>query len=408
MVAKINADTSGGLKITSDTSGTLEIQSAGTTKFTVNSAGVDIPAIGTIDGLTSINGGQVGGRRNIFYNGEMKVAQRSTSETGLGAAAGYFTLDRWQTLIGSAATAGRYTMAQVADGPAGFANCMKFTTTTADTSIAAGERLALVQKIEGQDLQQLKKGTASAEQVTVSFYVKGNAAALYVCEIYDNDNARTITQSFAVTTAWNRIELTFAADTSDPLDDDTANSFSLQIWLHAGATYTGGTFAVNTWNDVVTANRAAVDGLTSIYDSTDRTFFLTGVQMELGATATAFEHRTYGEELTLCRRYCERYTAPTSTGFRIPILGTYNTTTQIYAVHRPRTSFRTTPSLSYSTLSDFDIEPFDAAPTAITITTSSSDFVVFVVTDPSARTVGFCGALTLDQSGGFIQFDAEL
>ena len=130
--------------------------------------------------------------------------------------------------------------------------------------------------------------------------------------------------------------------------------------------------------------------------------------MELGATATAFESRSYGEELTLCRRYCERYTAPTSTGFRIPILGIYNSTTQLYVVHRPRTSFRTTPSLSYSTLSDFDIEPFDVAPTAITIGTSSSDFVVFIVTDPSARTVGFCGAITLDQSGGFIQFDAEL
>ena len=72
-------------------------------------------------------------------------------------------------------------MAQVADGPAGFANCLKLTTTTADTSIAAGEALLLQTRFEGQDLQQLKKGTASAEQVTVSFYVKGNAAALYVC-----------------------------------------------------------------------------------------------------------------------------------------------------------------------------------------------------------------------------------
>ena len=130
--------------------------------------------------------------------------------------------------------------------------------------------------------------------------------------------------------------------------------------------------------------------------------------MELGATATAFEHRTYGEELTLCRRYCERYTAPTSAGLRIPIVGTYNTTTQIVVVHRPRTSFRTTPSLSYSALSDFDIEPFDVAPTAIAITTSGSDFAAINVTDPTARTRGFCGMLTLDQSGGFIQFDAEL
>ena len=85
-------------------------------------------------------------------------------------------------------------MAQVADGPAGFANCLKLTTTTADTSIAAGERLTLHQVFEGQDLQQLKKGTASgAEQVTVSFYVKGNAAAtIQYVSLYDGDNGRHI------------------------------------------------------------------------------------------------------------------------------------------------------------------------------------------------------------------------
>jgi hypothetical protein len=254
--------------------------------------------------LTSINSGQIGGRRNIVINGEMKVAQRSTSVTGLGAAAGYFTLDRFS--IATAASAGRFTMAQVADGPAGFANCLKITTTTADTSIAAGEYLILGQPIEGQDLQQLKKGTASAKQVTVSFYVKGNAAALYVCELFDVDNSRSITQSFAVTTAWNRIELTFAADTSDPLDDDNAASLVLNFWLHGGATYTGGTFAVNTWNDQTAANRYAVADRTSIFDATSRTFFITGVQMELGSTATEFEHRSFGEELSLCKRYFEK------------------------------------------------------------------------------------------------------
>ena len=341
MVAKINADTSGGLKITSDTSGTLEIQSAGTTKFTVNSAGVDIPAIGTINGLTSINGGQVGGRRNIFYNGEMKVAQRSTSETGLGAADGYFTIDRCNMNVG-AASAGRFTMAQIADGPAGFANCMKLTTTTADTSIAAGEYLLFKQSFEGQDVQQLKKGTASAEQVTVSFYVKGNAAALYVCEVSDNDNSRTIQQSFAVTTSWNRIELTFAADTSDPLDDDNGSSLSLNIWLHAGSDYTSGTFAVNTWADNVTANRAAVDGFTSIYDSTDRTFFLTGVQMEIGSTATDFESRSYGEELALCQRYYYKNKADTTNSTFGS--GFIDTTTIAYSVLSFPVSMRDAPS----------------------------------------------------------------
>jgi hypothetical protein len=83
-----------------------------------------------ITNLTSINGGQLGGRRNIVINGAMKVAQRSTSVAGLGAGSGYFTLDRYNMSI-VAASAGRYTMAQVADGPAGFANCLKLTTTTA-------------------------------------------------------------------------------------------------------------------------------------------------------------------------------------------------------------------------------------------------------------------------------------
>jgi len=254
-----------------------------------------------ITNLPSINSGQLGGRRNIVYNGEMKVAQRSTSVTGLGATSGYFTLDRWFMFL--QATAGRLTMAQVADGPAGFANCMKLTTTTADTSIAAGERLQLLQVFEGQDLQQLKKGTSSAEAVTVSFYVKANAAALYVCELLDSDGSRMNTQSFAVTTDWNRIELTFVGDTASAIVDDNTASLYLSIWLHGGSTFTGGTFASNTWAASTEANRYAVANRTSIFDATSRTFFITGVQMELGSTATAFESRSFGEEYDLCKRY---------------------------------------------------------------------------------------------------------
>jgi hypothetical protein len=243
-------------------------------------------------------------------------------------------------------TAGRFTMAQVADGPAGFANSLKLTTTTADTSIAAGEYLILQQKLEGQDLQQLKKGTASSEQVTVSFYVKGNANAIYVCELFDSDNGRHITQSFAVTTSWNRIELTFAADTSDPLNDDNALSLYVTFWLHAGATYTGGTFASNTWADNTNANRAAVDDFTSILDATDRTFFITGVQMEIGATATEFESRTYGEELTLCQRYTWKYGGNISDEY-LANVGFYSDGNSIIFGHiRHPVIMRATPSLT--------------------------------------------------------------
>ena len=246
---------------------------------------------------------QIGGRRNIVINGAMNVAQRSTSETGKGDANGFFTCDRWRIHVGSTATAGRFTMSQATDVHDGFANALKLDCTTADTSIAAGEQLQLQQRFEGQDLQQLKKGTSDAEKVTVSFYVKGNASATYVCELEDIDNSRNNTQAFSVTTDWTRVILTFDGDTTGALDDDVNRSFNVNFWLHGGSTYSSGTFASNTWASRTDANRYA-GSRTSFFDSTDRTFFITGVQMEIGSQATPFEHRSFGEELRLCQRYC--------------------------------------------------------------------------------------------------------
>ena len=212
--------------------------------------------------------------RNMIINGAMNVAQRSTSVTGLGAnGANYSTVDRFYTYANG--TAGRFTMTQTADGPVGFANCLKLDCTTADTSIASGEQLLLAQIIEGQNLQRIKKGTASAEQVTISFYVKGNASATYMCALVDNDNNRMSTKQFAVTTAWNRIEINVPADTTGALDDDNAGSFNLNFYLHGGSDITGGTYTASTWGASTDANRAV--GISSFFDATSRTFFLTGV-----------------------------------------------------------------------------------------------------------------------------------
>ena len=249
-------------------------------------------------GEVSTNG-QVSGRRNIVINGAMNVAQRSASATGVGSASGYFTLDRMQIL--AAATAGRATMTQTADGPSGFANCLKLDCTTADTSIAAGENLIITHRIEGQDLQQIKKGTSDAEKVTISFYVKGNASATYMLEVKDSDNTRLNHNQFAVTTDWTRIEITLNADTTGAFTDDNGLSLELTFWLHGGSTYTSGTYTANTWAGQTNANRLV--GISSFFDSTDRTFFLTGLQMEVGSQATPFEHRSLGEELALCQRY---------------------------------------------------------------------------------------------------------
>jgi len=170
---------------------------------------------------------QIGGRRNIVINGAMQVAQRGTSSSGLGASGGYFTMDRM--LLDFSGTAGRLTMSQSTDAPNGFANSLKLDCTTADTSIAAAETGFIQYRIEGQDLQQFKKGTSDAEKMTVSFYVKGNGNATYICELYDGDNARQISKTFAVTSSWNRVVLTYDGDTTGAFDDDNALSLYIII-----------------------------------------------------------------------------------------------------------------------------------------------------------------------------------
>ena len=237
------------------------------------------------------------GQRNIIINGNMQVAQRSTSVAV--TASGFHTCDRWGIALSSN---GRFTMSQASiTDLEGFGKALKLDCTTADTSIASSEILLLYQKFEGQFVQKMQKGFSSAKPVTVSFYVKGNASATYVAELLDQDNSsRHINKTFSVTTSWSRVSLTFPGDTTGKLDSDNASSLRLNIWLHGGSDYTGGTLQTS-WGSIVGANRAA--GISSFFDSTDREFFITGVQMELGEVATPFEHETFGDNLARCQRY---------------------------------------------------------------------------------------------------------
>ena len=356
-------------------------------------------------GEVSTNG-QVSGRRNIIINGAMKVAQRSTSVTGIGGSNGYFTVDRFY--IGKGDTAGRLTMTQTADGPSGFANCIKLDCTTADTSVAAGELLWLEQKIEGQDLQQFKKGTSDAEQYSVSFYVKGNANATYALALHDTDNSRHIVKLFSVTTAWTRITMTFPADTTGAFNDDNAHSLSVRIWLHAGSTYTSGTLQSSAWAGLTAANRAA--GITSFFDSTDRTFFLTGLQLEVGSVATPFEHRSYGEELALCKRYYERSGMGSS--------AQANSSTEFWVGINFQEEKRTAPTMTIIT-TDAALRIFefgvgnrnsDSTPSISATYAATKSFLARIgaFSDISGGDVGMSAGLVSDTTADIFQFDAEL
>ena len=285
---------------------------------------------------------QIGGRRNIIVNSQMAIAQRGTSFTPTTSQT--YTLDRFQ-IFPQGSTAGRATITQDSSAPNGFANSLKIDVTTADTSIAANETYILGYQAEGQDVQMFKKGTSEAEEYTVSFYVKGNASATYVLELFDMDNTRQISKTFNVTTDWTRVILTYPADTTGSFDDDNASSLALFFFLHAGSTYTSGTINSSAWAATNNANRVG-SGTTSIFDSTDRTFFITGLQVEVGSVATPFEMRSFGEELALCQRYYfgSSYgdTTPGTTG----PFGTAHSTNEANVGFEFPTTMRATPTVT--------------------------------------------------------------
>mgnify|MGYP001170511443 CR=1 FL=1 len=247
--------------------------------------------------------GQIGGRKNIIINGAMQVAQRGTSFTSVAGSA--YHLDRFRTGMGD--TSARFTVTQATAGLNGFAKSFKYDCTTAEASLSnADARLFISQRIEGQNLQQLKKGTSDAEKITISFYVKSTKTGTYILEVVDHDSSRHISKSYTISSSgtWEQKILTFDADTTGALTNDNTTSIQLNWWLIAGTNHSSGTLQT-TWSGYAGASdyQNSAVGNVNLGDNTSNTWEITGIQMEVGSQATPFEHRSFGEELALCSRY---------------------------------------------------------------------------------------------------------
>ena len=240
------------------------------------------------------------GVRNLIINGDMRIAQRGTSATGL-TGAGYHTVDRFRTALG---TCGTWTQTQDTDVPSGqgLSTSLKLDCTTANTSLSASSLIAIEQRFEGQNLQHLKYGTSSAESMTLSFWVKSNKTGTYIAEFYSSDNSKQISKSYTIDTAdtWEKKTITYAGDTVSGFDNDNNNSMTLYMWFAAGSTFSSGTLNTS-WASLTNANR--VVGQVNLADSTSNYINITGVQLEVGDTATPFEHRPWDMEFARCQRY---------------------------------------------------------------------------------------------------------
>jgi hypothetical protein len=197
----------------------------------------------------------------------------------------------------------------VSDAPDGFRKSKKAVVTTAFSPSASEYFIPYEYRIEGQDLQQLKFGVAAALGITLSFWIKSSKAATYAVELVNINTAgtRSHSQAYSIDDAdtWEKKELFFDGDTVRAFEDGNRTELTLFWWMCAGTTFTSG--ALNTsWGSQIPANRA--DGIPSSLANNDE-FSLTGVQLELGDTATPFEHRSYGDELARCQRYYYRANA---------------------------------------------------------------------------------------------------
>jgi hypothetical protein len=238
--------------------------------------------------------------RNLIINGDMSIAQRGTSVTGV-TGNGYYTVDRMRTLT----NLGTWTLSQSTDVPTGqgFSSSFKYDCTTAEAISAGSDRMVFEHRIEGQNVQQLKYGTSSAESLTLSFWVKSNKTGTYCLEFFNQDNSRQTTQLYTIDSSntWEKKTITISGDTSQGFTNDNNLSLGIFWWLGAGTDYTSGT-RQSTWSDTDNTNRA-VGQTVNLADNTANEWYITGVQLEVGTSATPFEFLPYDVNLKRCRRY---------------------------------------------------------------------------------------------------------
>jgi len=302
--------------------------------------------------------------RNMIINGAMQVAQRGTSVAGLSGANSYKTVDRYTTYISSLGT---WTQSQDTDAPSGFGHSLKMLCTTADASPASTNRMLIQTKIEGQDVQSLGFGDTS-NTYTVSFYVKSNVTGTYILEQYGDtasDTGNNISTAYTVDTAdtWERKTITLNVD-SGAMTADNTSGLVLSFWLGTGSNYSSGTLNTS-WSAPSAGDRAV--GQVNIASDINNYWQITGVQLEVGDTATPFEHRSYGDELARCQRYY--YKAPSNDNFAFN--GSVSGTNTIMTFQFKQT-MRATPSvdLSLGSPSDINRDGFfisSASRTAVTV-----------------------------------------
>jgi predicted secreted protein len=295
----------------------------------------------------TVSAGNDLGMKNRIINGAMVISQRNGTSTVATPTDGQYVLDRFATFTNGG---GVYSVGQSTTAPAGFNNSMVCTVTTVDSSIAATDYYLITQIIEGLNVADLGFGTANAQTVTVSFWVRSSITGTFGFGLRQGSGTRSYVATYTISSAntWEQKTITIAGDTSGTWDTTNGPGMIATWDLGSGSNRNG---TANTWN---AGNYWRTSGCVNWIANSGATFYITGVQLEKGSTATSFDYRPYGTELQLCQRYFEKSfddgTAPqngTSTHYtRNGLWCGYSDNSNDAAIIVFKVTKRTTPSMS--------------------------------------------------------------
>jgi len=250
----------------------------------------------TLDG--QFNSASSMGFKNRIINGAMVIDQRNAgASVTINSASQTYTLDRWRAF--GQATDGVFTVQQSTTAPTGFVNSLLVTVTTADASIGSTQVYTFAQSIEGLNVSDLAWGTASAQTVTVSFWVRSSLTGTFSGALKNSDGSRAYPFTFTISSAntYEQKSVTISGDTTGTWLTTTGIGITLTFNVGSGSSRLG---TAGAW---AAANLDGATGSTSLIATSGATLYITGVQLEKGSTATSFDYRPYGTELDLCERY---------------------------------------------------------------------------------------------------------
>jgi hypothetical protein len=360
--------------------------------------------------LTQVDQGLLGtyaqytGFKNRIINGAQVINQRNATVT----AGSTFVTDRWQ--VDNISTSGSVSFAQNTTAPAGFTYSLKITVTSADAAVGATDLIDFRQWIEGYNIADMGFGTSNSNYFTCSFWVNSSQTGTYGVSFRNSDSSRVYVSTYTVNSAstWEQKTVTIPVDTSGTWLTDNSRGLGVAFTVMAGSNYQG---TAGSWG--VTNNRTT-SAQANLLATNGATFYITGLQLEKGSTATSFDYRPYGTELSLCQRYAWVYSGNSYAYARGPVLNV-STTSTIWYMQYP-TTMRTAPSLSLNNITSSTIEFYNYT-TGTAPTYSSSVFnessiwggaISFVTTGTTFTTGGVGNWRWTSAPNANFTFSAEL